>query len=181
MPSTAVSVAFPLLDVEAWVPAPRITRYMATALAVVYRIVNSFKGVYHFTSAGQDRRTVLIPTPGGLMSSRSFRLFVFLIVVSAIAASVASAQVTGSIAGTVRDASGAVLPGATVTVKGAALQRESVTTTTSPEGTYRVPLVPPGAYDVSVELSGFSAQTRRSVEVAINQQTTLDFAMPVAG
>src|SRR5207247_6794061 len=84
-----------------------------------------------------------------------------------ISAPAAFAQVTGSIAGIVRDASGAVLPGATVTVRGAALRRESVSTTTSPEGTYRVALVPPGAYDVSVELTGFSAQTRRKVEVVI--------------
>ena len=68
-----------------------------------------------------------------------------------------------------------------MTVKGAALQRESVTATTSQDGTYRIALVPPGTYDVTVELNGFSPQTRRGVEVAINQQTTLDFALPVAG
>src|SRR2546422_620669 len=115
------------------------------------------------------------------MSSRSFRPVVFLAVITLISTPGAFAQVTGSIAGIVRDASGAVLPGATVTVRGAALRRESVSTTTSPEGTYRVALVPPGAYDVSVELTGFSTETRRNVEVVINQQTTLDFALPVAG
>src|SRR5581483_5338566 len=93
----------------------------------------------------------------------------------------AAAQVTGSIAGTVRDSSGAVLPGATVTVKGPSLQRESASVTTTGDGTYRIPLVPPGIYEVTVELSGFNAQTRRNIEVALNQQTTLDFALPVAG
>src|SRR5438445_3094552 len=93
----------------------------------------------------------------------------------------ASAQVTGSLAGTVRDSSGAVVPGATVTVKGPALQRESVAATTTGEGTYLIQLVPPGVYEVSVALSGFNTQTRRNIEVAINQQTALDFAMPVAG
>src|SRR5207249_56003 len=48
-------------------------------------------------------------------------------------------------------------------------------------GGYRVPLLPPGAYDVTVEVSGFAPQTRHNVEVAINQQTTLDFALAVAG
>src|SRR5258705_13079546 len=57
-----------------------------------------------------------------------------------------SAQVTGSIAGTVRDSSGAVLPGVTVTIKGPALQRQSVTVTTVADGTYRIPLLPPGVY-----------------------------------
>ena len=115
------------------------------------------------------------------MSSPHTSRLSFLILCSLLFASSAFAQVTGSIAGTVRDASGAVLPGATVTVKGAALQRESVTATTSPEGTYRISLVPPGTYDVTVELSGFTVQARRNVEVAINQQTTLDFALAVAG
>jgi outer membrane receptor protein involved in Fe transport len=115
------------------------------------------------------------------MLLRATRHVIFLAVVILCSTSAAFAQVTGSIAGVVRDTSGAVLPGATVTVRGAALRRESVTAVTSAEGAYRVPLVPPGTYEVTVELNGFSAQTRRSIDVVINQQTTLDFAMPVAG
>ena len=115
------------------------------------------------------------------MSSRSFRPAIFAAGLIFCCSSNARAQVTGSIAGIVRDSSGAVLPGATVTVKGPALRRESASTVTTPEGVYRVTLVPPGVYDVTVELEGFSPQTRRNVEVVINQQTTLDFAMPVAG
>ena len=89
----------------------------------------------------------------------------------------AVAQVTGSIAGIIRDASGAVLPGVTVTIKGPALQRESVSATTNGEGAYRIQLVPPGAYDVTAELAGFTAQQRKSVGVALNQVTTLDFTL----
>lgn len=92
----------------------------------------------------------------------------------------AAAQVTGSVAGTVHDASGAVLPGVTVTIRGAALQRKSATTVSATDGSYRIPLVPPGQYDVTVELQGFTTQTRH-VEVAINQQTTVDFALAIAG
>ena len=109
----------------------------------------------------------------------SRRLMTLALVV--LAASPAAAQVTGSIAGTVRDSSGAVLPGVTVTVTGLALQRERTTAVTTADGTYRIPLVPPGVYEVVAELSGFNAQTRRNVEVVINQQTTLDFSMAVAG
>lgn len=93
----------------------------------------------------------------------------------------AHAQITGVIAGTVKDSSGAVLPGALVTVKGPALQRESVTATTGSDGTYRLPLIPPGEYEVTAELSGFGTQSRARVDVALNQQTTLDFALAVAG
>src|SRR5437762_12889931 len=109
----------------------------------------------------------------GLLASLSVGIVAFLFCAPA------SAQVTGSIAGTIRDQTGGVLPGATVTVKGPSLQRESVSVTTSADGAYRVPLIPPGVYDVSVDASGFNSETRRSIEVAINQQTTLDFVMIV--
>jgi len=93
----------------------------------------------------------------------------------------AAAQITGSIGGTVHDTSGAVLPGATVTVRGPNLQKQSATAVSGANGTYRVLLIPPGVYDVTVELQGFTGQTRKNVEVAINQQTTLDFSLAVGG
>jgi outer membrane receptor protein involved in Fe transport len=93
----------------------------------------------------------------------------------------ARAQVTGSIAGIVKDASGAVLPGVIVTITGPSLQRESATATTGTDGSYRVPLIPPGVYQVSFKLAGFAVITRPEVEVAINQQTTVDAALSVGG
>jgi hypothetical protein len=74
-----------------------------------------------------------------------------------------------------------VLPGVTVTVRGPNLQKESATAASGPSGTYRVALLPPGTYDITVELQGFAGQSRKSVEVAINQQTTLDFTLAVGG
>lgn len=70
-----------------------------------------------------------------------------------------AAQITGAVRGTVRDASGAVLPGAAVTVSGPSLQREDATAVTSELGTYRAPLLPAGEYTVRAELSGFSTVT----------------------
>jgi hypothetical protein len=99
----------------------------------------------------------------------------------AFATAPAHAQITGSVAGVVRDSTGGVLPGVVVTLRGPALQRESVSATTNADGTYRIPLVPPGVYDITAELNGFTTQSRDNVEVAINQQVTLDFAMSVAG
>ncbi len=93
----------------------------------------------------------------------------------------ARAQVTGSIAGVIRDASGAVLPGVTITVRGPALQRESAVVTSASDGSYRLPLLPPGTYELVAELAGFAPQTRRNIEVAVNRQTTLDISMAVAG
>jgi len=90
------------------------------------------------------------------------------------------AQVTGSIVGTIRDASGGVLPGATITVSGPALQRENLTTVTADNGTYRVTPLPPGRYDVLVVFSGFNPQVQRDVEVGINQEVTLDLNLSLA-
>lgn len=93
----------------------------------------------------------------------------------------ARGQTTGMVAGAIHDASGGVLPGAIVTVSGRALQRENVSATTGPDGTYRIALLPPGIYDVMVELGGFTTQKRASVDVALNQTTTVDFQLSVAG
>ncbi|HEX3703688.1 MAG TPA: TonB-dependent receptor [Vicinamibacterales bacterium] len=113
---------------------------------------------------------------------RSIHAWTVLFVVAALLHPRAgAAQVTGSVAGVVRDSSGAVLPGATVTLKGPSLQRESAVVTTNAEGAYRISLVPPGAYDVTVELSGFARQEQHTVGVALNQVTTLDFTMSVGG
>src|SRR6185436_11720208 len=114
-------------------------------------------------------------------SSRRSSALAFLLAVLPAVAVPAAAQVTGTIAGTTKDASGAVLPGVTVTVTGPALQRASASATSSADGTYRVTLLPPGTYDVKFELSGFSAVSRRAVEVAINQQTTVDASLAVGG
>jgi outer membrane receptor protein involved in Fe transport len=92
-----------------------------------------------------------------------------------------SAQVTGTIAGVVKDASGAVLPGVTVTVSGPALQRANVTVATGDDGAYRVPLLPAGVYEVKFDISGFASAGQTGVEVAINQQIVLDVTMRVAG
>src|SRR3954468_24398237 len=116
------------------------------------------------------------------LSPRSpFVHLLFTLVVLCAGAPPAVAQVTGSIAGTVKDSSNAVLPGVTVTVTGPTLQRERVTVTTDANGAYRMPLIPPGVYRVTFELSGFSAVTRPQVDVAINQQTTVDVALGVGG
>ncbi|HKC84385.1 MAG TPA: carboxypeptidase-like regulatory domain-containing protein, partial [Blastocatellia bacterium] len=68
---------------------------------------------------------------------------------------VASGQtITGRISGTVRDASNAVVPGATVTVTNEATQIARAATTDD-EGFYVVTNLPPGNYAVAVERAGF--------------------------
>ena len=96
-----------------------------------------------------------------------------------LAAGVARAQgvgTSGDITGTVTDASGAVLPRATVNVVDTqtGLKRTIVTGST---GQYRVAGLSPSSYEVSVELPGFATEIRKSVAVAVGQTVVSDFRM----
>src|SRR6185436_1069141 len=64
----------------------------------------------------------------------------------------AGAQVLGSVAGTVRDASGAVLPGVTVEAGSPVLIEKVRTAVTDGAGHYQIVNLPPGAYSVSFTL-----------------------------
>jgi hypothetical protein len=89
----------------------------------------------------------------------------------------ASAQTTGSIAGTIVDQNGAVVPNATVTVKGESGQE--FTSTTSENGTYRIPAVPNGVYIVTVTTNGFKTYIATQVKVDVGLPTTVDAGLEV--
>ncbi|HXD75855.1 MAG TPA: TonB-dependent receptor [Vicinamibacterales bacterium] len=78
----------------------------------------------------------------------------------------ASAFAQATIAGTVRDASGAVLPGVTVEVSSPALIEKVRSAVTDGTGQYRVEDLRPGTYDVTFSLSGFSTLKREGVELS---------------
>src|SRR6185436_860142 len=79
---------------------------------------------------------------------------------------------TGTVSGKVTSAEGEALPGVTVTVSSPNLQgtRDAVTSET---GEYNIPLLPPGDYEVSFELEGFS-NPKRSLKVSAAQTQRLD-------
>jgi hypothetical protein len=94
-------------------------------------------------------------------------------------ASPAKAQVIyGSIVGTVTDAQGANVPGATVTItnKETNLTRDTVS---GAEGTYSLTNVQPGSYDVKVALTGFRETVRTNVPVSIGQISRVDMTLQV--
>ena len=74
----------------------------------------------------------------------------------------------GTIEGTITDETGAVLPGATVTVRNTATgaTREA---TSDPAGLYRAPLLPVGPYEVTAALSGFATTRRTHLTLTIGQ------------
>jgi hypothetical protein len=81
-------------------------------------------------------------------------------------ASVAHAQVqTGSITGTVSDTSGAVLPGASVTLTGERLIGGAQSQVTDAAGGYRFDRLSPGSYNLKFELQGFRTVDRQEIRV----------------
>jgi len=73
-------------------------------------------------------------------------------------------RTTGDLIGVVKDSSGAVLPGVTVSVTGPNIPRAQ-TAVTSEQGSYRVANLPPGTYTVSFELSGFKSVALQGLRV----------------
>jgi hypothetical protein len=79
----------------------------------------------------------------------------------------ASAQITtGNVAGTVKDAQGGVVPGATVTLIDEARGTKSAPTTTDADGNYTFPNVTAATYTVEVTMSGFRTAQRQGVPVS---------------
>lgn len=87
---------------------------------------------------------------------------------------------TGLIQGTVVDPNGAVVQGATITVKnkGTGLERS---TTSNSDGFFSLPLLPLGVYQVTTEAKSFSKSVLEGLEVNIGQTTSLKIEMKVGG
>lgn len=84
----------------------------------------------------------------------------------------------GSIVGTVKDPSGAVIADAAVTVKNIATNA-SRKVQTNTAGDYSVPLLPPGEYEVSVEQPGFRSSVSGSIPLEVNQTVRVDINLQV--
>lgn len=83
---------------------------------------------------------------------------------------------SASLAGTVTDSTGAVVPDAAVSVVSSETG-VTRTTTTSSTGNYRVDSLPPGSYIVKVTKSGFAASSASSVVLAVSATTTQNFSL----
>ena len=106
------------------------------------------------------------------------KLFSILLVIS-LHFSLAWAQVnTGTILGTVQDATGAVLPGAEVTVTHLEMGR-SRTAISDDEGRYRVPNLNLGNYEIEASLPGFQTSVRTGIEITIDRRAVVDFTLSV--
>jgi hypothetical protein len=111
------------------------------------------------------------------LARRIASLSTFTIVTVAAVATVASAQVVGGgIQGTVKDAQGAVLPGASVVVRnvGTGASYEDMS---DDQGRFQVPALPPGEYEVHVSLTGFRPVVHRGIRLTVGQVAVFETAL----
>jgi hypothetical protein len=105
--------------------------------------------------------------------------FRFLVVgLFALCAAVAFAQDTATLTGTIRDNTGAVIPGASVTLKNTAtgIVRQLKT---NASGEYVAAAVPPGEYNLSVSVAGFRKYQAAGVILRVAQNARIDVTMQV--
>lgn len=134
--------------------------------------------------------TALAQSHGFISDLRSFatrgvptRIVVLLLLLLAVVSMqfAAIAQTArGSIVGTISDASGAVIPEASIVVT--ELQTKQIyNAQTNRAGYYVVPSLIPGKYSVAVDKSGFRPATAQLVEVNVAVQVTVNLVLSVAG
>src|ERR1700726_1949883 len=115
-----------------------------------------------------------------IIVSRDLRLF---LAISSLllfsTGSFAQGETTSAIVGQVSDASGAAMPGATVTAtnKETGLRRSA---STDDSGRFNFPQLKPGAYSVRVEAEGFEGQQKDAVSSSVGQRQTVAFILKVA-
>jgi Carboxypeptidase regulatory-like domain len=100
-----------------------------------------------------------------------------------LGASSALAQARSSSAdltGTVSTPSKSPIRGAAVTATNLAtgLARAAIT---DANGVYRIPILPPGVYEVKIEINGFATQIKKGVMLTVGQTLTLNFEMAIGG
>src|SRR3989449_9937562 len=83
---------------------------------------------------------------------------------------------TGTILGGVKDSSGAVIPGASITAKNTetGFTRTGVS---AEDGSYRLSALPVGGYEVRVELPGFRTEVRSGLTLTVTQEAVVNFAL----
>lgn len=110
----------------------------------------------------------------------SHSLFLALLVTAILAlAGVGHGQLTNAtLVGTVQDSGGAVVLGATVTVRNLGTN-QTRTDTTTVEGLFRIPDLPPGIYEVRVEKAGFKTAVTPSVTLHVGETSRIQVTLQV--
>lgn len=108
------------------------------------------------------------------------RLLCCCVVLAFLTRPAAAQETTATITGTVSDSSGGVLPGVVVIAKHVATGR-TFEATTNAEGSYIVPLLPVGGYELSFTLSGFQTRVVQGINLAVNDRIKIDESLATGG
>src|SRR3990170_2013490 len=100
-------------------------------------------------------------------------------VIACIVAIPSTAWAQSAFSGTVRDSSGAVMPGVTVEASSPALIEKVRSAVTDENGVYRIIDLRPGTYTLTYTLSGFNTVTRQGVELGSNFTATINVELTV--
>jgi hypothetical protein len=106
------------------------------------------------------------------------RILILSLLLAAVALPLAAQSLTGTVAGTIRDEQGGVLPGVTVTLAGKTGTRA---VTTDAEGGFRFPAVEVGSYSVTASLSGFRTKRQDNVAVSLGKVADIPITLGVGG
>src|SRR4051812_36822477 len=111
-----------------------------------------------------------------MLSPNRFGASVVLFLLASVAA---MAQMpTATVLGLVRDSSGAVIPGVSLTAHNVETG-QSRTATTAEDGSYRFVALPVGGYEVRAEHPGFQSELRSALTLAVGQEAVVNFALTV--
>src|SRR5207247_8208897 len=85
---------------------------------------------------------------------------------------------TATIVGVVKDTTGALIPGVSITVKHTetGLTRTAISSET---GDYNVPLLPVGPYEITTKMPGFKQEVRRGIDLIVGQQAVITLTLEV--
>ena len=86
-------------------------------------------------------------------------------------------EINGTIAGTVKDSSGAFVSGATVTITNSETKVDVRTVTTDDNGQYSAPLLAAGNYSLSVESANFKRSVQTNIQLDANQTRAVDVVL----
>jgi hypothetical protein len=102
----------------------------------------------------------------------------FLLILFSVTDKMGAQMTTGTVSGTVRDQSGAVMPGASVSATN--VETGIVrTTVVGSNGGYRIPGLAIGTYELKSELTGFQSSIRMGITLSVGQEAVVDFSMKV--
>jgi len=112
---------------------------------------------------------------------RQWLIFSAVVLLSLVSVSAAFAQSvsSGTIEGTVKDESGSVLPGVTVTITSPALQVGQVVQVSDTAGNYKFVDLPAGTYRLSAELPGFASLIREDLRLTVGFNARIDLTLKV--